>query len=59
MKVRDELMKTIGNNIKISKGKMNSVHYSPLKINFSQKVINVHRNYNLINKNNKKINKYK
>ena len=59
MKVRDEIMKTVGNNFQINQEKINSMKYSPLKINFSPKVINVHRNYNLINKNNKEINKYK
>ena len=57
IKVGNEIIKTLGNEIKIDKDKY--IDYSPFKINYSPKVINVHRNCNLINKNNKEIkNKY-
>ena len=60
MKVRDEIIKTVGNNLKLNQVKMKSMDFSPFKTNYSPKVINVHRNNNLINKNNKEIkNKYK
>ena len=60
IKVGNEIIKTYGNEIKIDKEKNKYMEYSPFKINYSPKVINVHRNFNLINKNNKEIkNKYK
>ena len=58
--MRDEIIKTVGNNLKLNQVKMKSMDLSPFKTNYSPKVINVHRNNNLVNKNNKEIkNKYK
>ena len=53
MKVREEIIKTVGNNLQMNQEKMKSMDYSSFKVNYSPKVINVHRNYNLIHKNNK------
>ena len=57
MKVRDEIIKNVGNTLQINKEKIKSMDFSSFKVNYSPKVINVHRNYNLINKNNKEIKK--
>ena len=43
-------VKIIGNQIKNKKDKNISMNYSPLKLNLSPKIINVHRNINLIDK---------
>ena len=54
-------MKTVGNDIKVKNEKISSTEYSPFKMNmnYSVKAINVHRNINLITKNNKEIKKKK
>ena len=54
IKVDDEIIRTVGNDIKLNKERMKSMDYSPFKINYSPKIINVHRNFNLITKNNNK-----
>ena len=55
MKVRDKIIKTDGNSLQIDQEKMQSMDYTSVELNYSPKIINVHRNYNLINKNNKEL----
>ena len=43
-------------DVKKNKEKMKFMDYSPTKINYSPKMINVHRNFNLLTKTNKEIN---
>ena len=57
MKVRDEIIKTDGNSLQIDQEKMKSMDYTSINLNYSPKIINVHRNNNLINKNNKELKK--
>ena len=61
IKIEDEIMKTVGNDIKVKNEKISSTEYRPFKMNmnYSVKAINVHRNINLITKNNKEIKKKK
>ena len=48
-----------GRDIKENNDKINTIDYSPLQLEYSPKIINVHRNFNLIIKNKDIKNKYK
>ena len=48
-----------GRDIKENNEKINTIDYSPLQLEYSPKIINVHRNFNLIIKNKDIKNKYK
>lgn len=48
-----------GKDIKANNEKINTIDYSPLQFEYSPKIINVHRNFNLIIKNKDSKNKYK
>ena len=51
IKVKDEVIKTFENDKNINNEKKKSIDYSTFKMNHSPKVINVHRNFNLLTKN--------
>ena len=63
----DEIKVDIGGSYRVRSGrdkrenneKLNTIDYSPLQLEYSPKIINVHRNFNLIIKNKDIKNKYK
>ena len=57
IKIGEDIINTVGNDIKLKSENISSTESSPFKMNNSVKAINVHRNFNLITKNNKEIKK--